>query len=916
MYEEEEEVEFPEVYIPEPWDSALAEECLDTFTRYTSALAKKLEDGTHLEEEQQEIEVELRIGSIDGDTGGFTPGVNKQLFEGMLRHLLTKVKRGAWQRSDGAGAVSIEESDTVDVSFDDGVRVSTRVLFVDKRLTKVKRVEIADVVSKRTLGRKKNFSVRNAANRKKQSFDMRLSVACEDALQPESIERSLHEDAAKAAIKDAYNVPKNEKILGGAPVLFAKDATNLILDIPLPADLLARGRLAAQDPLLADANKNKGRVSVALAGQLQWTLLEPQALPSLHSHADARFPNAEVKEDVPRAFVNRAGTVSYGGGRTWAASACQYVVFCEPRHVRCVTGRYAVVGEGKEGEGAAAAELRKSDAQIEHFRRKKRWSFKLGEGLQLDMTRTQQSLNPAGIYEEPHLFEIEVETVLKATPKQCFSAVRLTTDMVKHVADLVYGIKLPDPDISQSKIWQDSQVLDEKRAKTTRTVLKLASPVKGPEEEGAAGKKRKASQMEMPGTGTDQQQAGDFYNKLDRSSVSSRSDSMIYHMRCFNNFAKSVAIKEYIALAINASVRFRGKQSIAILDLACGKGADIGKFVRAVEDQGGNAAIERYVGSDIAKKSLEDAVERIHTGKRKLPFSVRFIAADLGSTPLSAGSAASGRGQESSDLSLLEQWDSATEKWSKRPPSQTLGNEESFDLVSIQFALHYMFQTEARADRFFSTVSHHLNKGGYFVATTVHAGAMIQQLMRAGPGENSFSLRDERDRESCNVRFDEGVRDRVLQAYKHGEDQDWLGLRYHFLLKDGVKDDAAAVSAPEWLVPIHELERIARRHDLRLVLYERLPSFVKKRVGPGEEQQAYNQLLERMNVLNIEGTLSSVEWQITSLYAVLALQKVDKSEPNMGKVYFELKSTIPHFDEIPADERSKMVSQRIAKTKS
>ena len=45
------------------------------------------------------------------------------------------------------------------------------------------------------------------------------------------------------------------------------------------------------------------------------------------------------------------------------------------------------------------------------------------------------------------------------------------------------------------------------------------------------------------------------------------------------------------------------------MDLACGKGGDLGKFIRA--------APGRYVGVDIAKTSLEDAVERLNSDSRR-----------------------------------------------------------------------------------------------------------------------------------------------------------------------------------------------------------------------------------------------------------------------------------------------------------
>ena len=47
--------------------------------------------------------------------------------------------------------------------------------------------------------------------------------------------------------------------------------------------------------------------------------------------------------------------------------------------------------------------------------------------------------------------------------------------------------------------------------------------------------------------------------------------------------------------------------------------------------------------------------------------------------------------------------------------------DEKFDVVSIQFAIHYMMQTRKRARRFFRTVSELLEVGGNLICTTMDA---------------------------------------------------------------------------------------------------------------------------------------------------------------------------------------------------
>lgn len=54
----------------------------------------------------------------------------------------------------------------------------------------------------------------------------------------------------------------------------------------------------------------------------------------------------------------------------------------------------------------------------------------------------------------------------------------------------------------------------------------------------------------------------------------------------------------------------------------------------------------------------------------------------------------------------------------------------------MQFALHYMGQTEGRLRRFLHEVSRHLRVGGVFIATTMDSRVLMQLLM--GHAEQSW----------------------------------------------------------------------------------------------------------------------------------------------------------------------------------
>ncbi|CAM9911415.1 unnamed protein product, partial [Hapterophycus canaliculatus] len=195
---------------------------------------------------------------------------------------------------------------------------------------------------------------------------------------------------------------------------------------------------------------------------------------------------------------------------------------------------------------------------------------------------------------------------------------------------------------------------------------------------------------------------------------SQQASSFIYHLKRFNNWVKATLISKANKDIANAGLR--------VLDLACGKGGDLGKW--AAHPDG----VEKYVGSDIAFGSLEHLVERMaksaeKNGRinwRKIP--VKLFEADLGRNDV--------------QRDRVRVWENRGERpgeWDIRIP---LNEGDLYDVASMQFALHYMGQTEGRMRRFLHEVSRHLRVGGIFIATTMDSRVLIQLLM--GHAEQSW----------------------------------------------------------------------------------------------------------------------------------------------------------------------------------
>jgi hypothetical protein len=63
--------------------------------------------------------------------------------------------------------------------------------------------------------------------------------------------------------------------------------------------------------------------------------------------------------------------------------------------------------------------------------------------------------------------------------------------------------------------------------------------------------------------------------------------------------------------------------------------------------------------------------------------------------------------------------------WDTRVP---LTEADQFDIASCQFAMHYMFQSSAKAHHFFGQIARHLKPGGVFIATTMDCRVVAEAV--------------------------------------------------------------------------------------------------------------------------------------------------------------------------------------------
>lgn len=234
------------------------------------------------------------------------------------------------------------------------------------------------------------------------------------------------------------------------------------------------------------------------------------------------------------------------------------------------------------------------------------------------------------------------------------------------------------------------------------------------------------------------------YNERRGCGFGARRRSPIFHLRNFNNWVKATLIQQ-------ATLRADVVSGGSALDLCCGKGGDLFKW-RA-------ARVKRLVCADLAEESVAECKRKFY--QMRLPSVGVFLAADC-----------------------------AERRLADMHPEAA----RSFDVCSCQFALHYGFESAARAERMLANAAEGLRPGGVFVGTLPDAYEIVKRMRASASADGSFG----------NELY------RVTPRFDAAAKPDLFGARYDFRL-EGVVD------CPEFLVYFPLLVSLAKRFDLELV---------------------------------------------------------------------------------------------------
>ena len=317
-----------------------------------------------------------------------------------------------------------------------------------------------------------------------------------------------------------------------------------------------------------------------------------------------------------------------------------------------------------------------------------------------------------------------------------------------------------------------------------------------------------------------------------------RKASRIIFLRSFNNWVKASMINKYC--------KKLGK-GVAVLELCCGKGGDLDKYFMN--------NIKLFVGADISKESLKNAMDRLEKIKNEKyedNFRIKciFIKDDLSSP----------------DNRFLEK----------------INKNYYFDLVSCQFALHYHFQNEKRLNAFLTNVSSRLCEGGYFIGTIIEDNVIVKRLRnRKKIAENKY-LKEKFTfgNEYYSVKFSQKHFD-----VKNGP----FGIKYGFYLEDSIdnRDEEGKIKyVEEYLIVFNEFVELCKKYDLYLVEKENFTKFYSDYVKIEQFKRLSERMLKDLNNVNIQQ-----QWEIIQLYMVFAFRKGKEKENNSK----EKNRYVPYF---------------------
>ena len=221
------------------------------------------------------------------------------------------------------------------------------------------------------------------------------------------------------------------------------------------------------------------------------------------------------------------------------------------------------------------------------------------------------------------------------------------------------------------------------------------------------------------------QQQKQLSSRINSKVISSERGQDIYYQKITNlgklfreyhNWIKSILIYSYCS--IGKEKRDGKLKKKCVLDIGCGRGGDLMKMF--------HARVSEYIGTDPDYEGLFGALDsitvRYQSNVNKFPDfpKMTFIHAD-GSVEFNAD--------------LQEKKLQGISSENKKMIEKVFTKEKKFDVISSQFAIHYLFDSTTSIEHLISNIKNYLKQDGYIICTLFDA----KQVMNLFAGKDLFT---------------------------------------------------------------------------------------------------------------------------------------------------------------------------------
>lgn len=312
-------------------------------------------------------------------------------------------------------------------------------------------------------------------------------------------------------------------------------------------------------------------------------------------------------------------------------------------------------------------------------------------------------------------------------------------------------------------------------------------------------------------------EVAEHYNSVEQKSIRERSRSVIIELRRFNNAMKS--LMHYMAFKFAITINSH-RDPFRVLDLGCGKGGDLPKYLR-------NERVGLVVGVDIADVSIKQCKDRYESMKRgnSRCFRGEFFVADLTRSNI--------------EKQLAE-----------------LKCTEKFHVASTQFSIHYSFESFEQAVRYISNAANNLMKHGIFIGTYPD-GPKLLRLARESETPGEYQVDD-----ILSVKFEP----------EDLENPKPFGTKYHFKLKE-------VVDCPEFLVHPEVLRKLMKMLGFYEVFDRSFEENIREAISNPNDGTAVKTIFENHDALKIDldarsARLEENMWRAASIYRCFCYKKI------------------------------------------